>query len=65
MEKRKAEAAHRDCDLLTFEIEIKKDGSGAGWIYSPEMKCEFPSRSVIKDVAVLTGEFIQLMEAYP
>lgn len=53
-------AAENGCAYLTFQIEVKRDWKGGGFIYSPEMHCEFGSHDLAKDVAMLVREFIDV-----
>lgn len=53
-------ASENGCAYLTFEIEVKKDWKGGGSIYSPQMHCEIGSRDLVKDVAMLVKEFIDV-----
>jgi hypothetical protein len=45
-------------------IEVFDVRGNKGTIYCKQMKCEFPSGNITKDVADLTREWLDLREAY-
>jgi hypothetical protein len=47
-----------------LDISIHDIDGDSGYIISRSMKCDFPSRNIVKDVAILVAEYLDLREAY-